>query len=68
MNNQNLGQLIKRRREEYGISQAALARRIGVSPSYLCRLEKGNRHKPNCFLMANICFYLDLDFEEIRKL
>jgi len=35
------GPVIRERRERLGILQADLAQRIGVSASYLCRIESG---------------------------
>jgi len=63
--NKNLGQLIKTRREEYGWSQAFLARRIEVSYSYLSRLEKGERDNPSYRIVLEICVALDIPFNEL---
>jgi DNA-binding XRE family transcriptional regulator len=38
-----LGDLLKGRRQELGLSQLQAAEQIGISPSYLNRLEQGNR-------------------------
>lgn len=36
----------KKKKGSDGLSQEAAAKLIGIKPSYLCRLEKGNRAKP----------------------
>ncbi|MCL5074504.1 MAG: helix-turn-helix domain-containing protein [Chloroflexi bacterium] len=36
-------QLLSRYRQRAGLSQNALARRVGVNPAYINRLEKGSR-------------------------
>lgn len=38
-------------REEAGFSQSELARRTGMTPSYICDLERGRR-KPNLGTLA----------------
>ena len=38
-----LGGLIESLREGEGMSQAAFARKLGVSPSHLCDIEKGRK-------------------------
>ena len=37
------GSLLKALREQAGLSQQALAERVNYSPSYICRLERGDR-------------------------
>ena len=38
-----LGAKIRRLRKDMGISQEALAERVGVSPVYICMVENGKR-------------------------
>ena len=38
-----VGDLIRREREDRGLSQREAAAQIGVSPQYLCDVEKGRR-------------------------
>ncbi len=35
-----IAEKIKKRREQIGLSQSELARRIGKTPNYICQLEK----------------------------
>ena len=39
----NYGDLIKKERKKIGFKQKDLAKRIGISTSYLCNIEKNNR-------------------------
>lgn len=60
-----LGERIKERRKEMGISGAELARRIEVTSSYICQLERGTKIMPTPTLKAIAealgCTALDLD-------
>jgi len=47
-------------REDLGISQSELARRIGRTPGYVCDLERGRR-KPNLTTLALIAEGLGLN-------
>ena len=37
----NVGPKLKARREQVGLTQLELAKKIGVSESYICQIEKG---------------------------
>jgi len=37
----NVGPKLKMRREQMGLTQLELAKKIGVSESYICQIEKG---------------------------
>lgn len=37
----NVGPKLKTRREQIGLTQLELAKKIGVSESYICQIEKG---------------------------
>lgn len=41
-----LGKLISQQRRERGLGQRELARLLGISPAYLCDIEKGYRFPP----------------------
>jgi DNA-binding XRE family transcriptional regulator len=54
-----LGERLKRRRQALGLSQLQTAEQLGVSPSYLNRLERGNRgKKPSAAVQRNIDAWL----------
>ena len=46
------GEYIKQRREAMGLTMRVFAEKIGISPAYLCDIEKGNRKAPERFLTA----------------
>ena len=45
-NRDKFGVWLKTTREEHGYSARELAGKIGITASYLCDIEKGNRHAP----------------------
>lgn len=58
-----LGGRIRRLREEYGLTQAALANRLEISPSYLNQIERNQRPLTvQILLRINLEFGLDIQF------
>src|SRR3546814_1494438 len=55
-----IGHRIRRRRQEIGVTQGTLARRVGISPSYLNLIEH-NRRTIGGALLHRIADALDLD-------
>jgi putative transcriptional regulator len=53
-------------RKQMGISQADLARRVGISQSYLCRIEQGERITPTPLSLA-IADALDSSVEQLFR-
>lgn len=45
-NRDKFGTWLKTTREEHGYSARELAGKLGITASYLCDIEKGNRHAP----------------------
>jgi len=68
MKNQELAEVIKEARENKGISQRELARRIDADNSLLAKLEKGLIAKPGELLLRKISSVLNIDEEQILKL
>jgi len=65
MNQMNgLGRLIKQKRKELGLTQRALAKRLGVEASHVAYLEGGKR-KPSLALMARLEDALGVSRQEI---
>jgi transcriptional regulator with XRE-family HTH domain len=60
MATQRVGELLRRWREQRGLSQNALARRMGVNPAYVNRLEHGGRGARNRALLERAAAALDL--------
>ena len=55
----DIGKLIKKKREELGFSIRELAKKIDMSPVYLCNIENGKRNLPSDYkllLIANVLF------------
>jgi len=55
-----VGQLLRQFREQRGLSQNALARRMGVNPAYVNRLEHGGRGAGNRQLIERAAAALEL--------
>jgi transcriptional regulator with XRE-family HTH domain len=60
------GQTIRAFRERYGHTRATLAIEIGISPSYMTALERGERHLPN-HILARIAEALDITPLAIKR-
>ena len=63
-----LGEYIGAQRESLGISLRRLAERIGVTHSYLSRLEAGDYAQPAPAVLYRIAEALDLDPEDLFAL
>ena len=62
----SLGSMIRTTREQAGITLSGLARAARVSPSYLCRIEKGDRtRKPSHKLLARLAASLELPPDDL---
>ena len=61
----NLAKTIRRHREAAGLSQAALAREIGVPPSTVFRLELGEIAAPDPDKLQRLAAALSIDPEEL---
>ncbi|MGB7588553.1 MAG: helix-turn-helix transcriptional regulator [Solirubrobacterales bacterium] len=62
-----LGQAIKQRREELGLSQEALGHAAGVHPTWISHIESG-RNNPAWGSVKRIGAALDLKVSELAKL
>ena len=56
---------IRTYRIKRGLTIKELADRCGVSPGYICHLEKGNRDNPSTEVMENIAIVLGKTIPEI---
>jgi len=63
-----LGTAIRRHREAAGLSQLALAKKIGVPASTVFRLEKGEFGMPDPDKLARLAEALDIEAEELYAL
>ncbi len=66
-NTNNLGELLRARREGLRLTQRALALKVGVEASYIALIE-GGRRKPSLKLVAKIADTLGLDRQELLVL
>ena len=62
---EQLGQLMKQRRESYRLTQEDLARRMDVSTRQLMRWEAGDA-APNIENLARWLFVLNVAYDEIK--
>ena len=53
--------LLRKLRTEAALSQNALAKKVGIDPSYINRIEKGERQPPSVSVIHDIARALDLD-------
>jgi transcriptional regulator with XRE-family HTH domain len=60
-----LGEYVRQKREEAGLSQRQLAVAAGVSFSNISRLESGFHASPSPGLLKNIADVLDIDLAEM---
>ncbi len=62
------GQKIRDHRAKRGISLKLMARDLGVTSAYFSALEHGHRGSPSSGLVAQICGYFDLMWDEAEEL
>lgn len=60
-----LKEKIKYYREKKNISKSKLAQEIGVSPSYITRLENGEKTSPSLGILIKLVNALDIPLDEI---
>ncbi len=60
-----LGALVRRRREEQGLSQRDLAERAGLAHSNIGRLETGFYSRPQPELLQRVARVLGIDVEDL---
>lgn len=61
MAQEHIGKHVRARRLQLGLSQRGLARRTGVTATYLSRLESGDRANPTLLVLESLCEALDLE-------
>ena len=66
MNKREVGEKIKKLREERRMSQNALANEAGVSPTYIYQLERGEK-SPTIEYLDHICWGLGITLEEFFR-
>lgn len=61
----SLGRLILRLRDEHGLSRRTFADLLGISPSYLKKIEIGTVEKASDQILSQIAYVFDLDEFEL---
>ena len=64
----NLGEFLKDKRKEKGLSQRQLAEYSGVSNTEISRLEAGTRQKPSPKVLSAIAPHLGVTYGELLKM
>lgn len=62
----NIGEMIRKRREDLRISRAEMASSLNISEDYLKKIENGNR-EVNLRMLSKIAVYLDVSLEEFME-
>ena len=52
-------------RNKAGITQVELARKIGITPAYLCDLEKGKKKNPSVSVMIRLAEALNVTVNDL---
>ena len=60
-----LGKMLKQRRKEKPMTQAALAEKVGVSQTYIAKLESGDKKNPTVDLLKKIAKALGVPVAEL---
>ncbi len=61
-----IGQTIKEARSRLGLNQGQLAERVGMTRSYICKLERGKLdYPPTESVLGDLALLLDLDKEAL---
>lgn len=63
-----LGEILKERRIEMGLSKNKLAQYVGISQPEVTRIENGTRTVPNIITLIYMCEVLGLDFINLLKI
>lgn len=63
-----LGQLLKYRRDQAGLTQQQLEAQLDAGPSYVSKLETGRLRMPAEDVIAKLADFLDKSVDEIRRL
>lgn len=62
------GSIIKNRREELGLSLKQIEEQTGISPSYINRIEKGQRKAPSYRIIEQLAKALDLPVSKLTNI
>jgi transcriptional regulator with XRE-family HTH domain len=66
--NQTLGQVLRNRRKEIGLSQQELALKLGIKPAHIAQLESDRGPRPSFQLLSRAANALGLDKDRLFQL
>ncbi|EGT0693497.1 helix-turn-helix domain-containing protein [Clostridium perfringens] len=58
----NIAQVLKKERENKGLTLNSVAKEVGMSASYLYRIEEGERKKPSIKFLRSLAEFYNIDF------
>ena len=64
---ENIGCRIRLARQQYGMSQAELARRAGISKTAMNDIEGGRTHDPGFSVVAAIAQVIGVSLDQLSK-
>jgi transcriptional regulator with XRE-family HTH domain len=67
MSPQRIGRVLKRLRENKGLSQAALAKQSGVAQGYISQMEAGEKKNPGIETLKKIAKALGVPVTELLE-
>lgn len=67
MSRKQFGAVIKKLREQHGMSQRDLAERVNVSGAYIAMLETGKRNNPSLATLKRLAKALGVAVTELLK-
>lgn len=67
MDSKKLGKLIKKEREEWGMSRRRLAHLVDVDIEDIKEIECGKNENPDFFLLLTICEILDISLYSLLE-
>jgi HTH-type transcriptional regulator, competence development regulator len=59
------GPIVRTRRKQKGYGLIELAERLGMSPAYLSRIERGHENAPRDEIIERIAAILDIPLDEL---
>jgi transcriptional regulator with XRE-family HTH domain len=62
-----MGRTLQRLREKKGITQVELARTVGVTQTYIAKLESGARVNPSLSIMTNLVRALRVELTDLLQ-
>lgn len=62
-----IGPMLRTRREEAGVTQTALAKRLKITPQALSRIESAAREDPRWSTVARIAAILDVSLDDLAS-